>query len=328
MPLPVIAAAWAIGAVASSGAGAGGVGVIKQLDARKRVRASRAELERSEQLTAEHRDRCERAFSDLGRVKLAAMTDALVPFHEAFRQLKNVDLHVVMGPDGAPPLDAVTVADAGRVTLSAVDAVLGTALAGGAAYAASAGATAAVQAAALAGTGTAISSLSGAAATNATLAWIGGGTIVSGGGGMATGAVVMSGVAAAPAILVGGVFLFQKGRRATAKADAFESDVEAELARQRTGQTILAAAEQQAKEVGALLQVLMMRLAMRAGWLQSLVARETDWRALSREDQESIREIAVLAMATSDLVHTQVMDEDGSLSQAIRDAYQRASALA
>lgn len=327
MPLPVIAAAWAIGTVAASGAGVGGFGIKKQLDAKRIVRAAQVDLAAAERLTANHRAACERAFSDLGCVKLAAMRDALVPFHEAFSRLKNVDLHVAVTVDGAPVPDQVEIATAGRLTLSAVDAVAGVVLAGGAAYAASAGTTVAVTSVAAASTGTAISSLSGAAATNASLAWLGGGTLASGGGGAAAGAMVMTGVAAAPAVLVGGVFLFQKGRRATANAGTFAADAEAELARQRTSQTIPAVAQEQAESIGELLQMLGMRLAMRSGWLQSLVARETDWLAMTAEEREGIREITILAMGTSDLVHTPLMAEGGSLSRAIREAYQRASAL-
>lgn len=328
MPLPVIAAAWAISVAAGGGAGAGGFGIKKQLDAKKKVKASKADLGTAELLTVAARDDCEEAFGDLGRMKLTVMADALIPFHESFTKLKNVDLHIAVADEGTPALDAVSIADAGRLTLSAVDAVAGIILAGGAAGAASAGASAAVASLAAASTGTAISTLSGAAASNATLAWIGGGAIASGGGGMAAGAVVMAGVAAAPAVLVGGVFLFQKGRSANARAAGFAADAETELARLRTGQTILRAAQSQAEQVRSLLQVLGMRLAVRAGWLLALVARETDWQAMTAEEHEMIREIAVLAMGTSGLVHTPIMGDEGSLTPAIRDAHDRAAALA
>ena len=52
-----------------------------------------------------------------------------------------------------------------------------------------------------ASTGTAIATLSGAAATNATLAALGGGAISAGGGGMAVGAMVLSGIGVAAAIV-------------------------------------------------------------------------------------------------------------------------------
>ena len=54
-----------------------------------------------------------------------------------------------------------------------------------------------------ASTGTAISTLSGVSATNAITAWFGGGSIAAGGGGMAVGAMTLSGISIAGAIIVG-----------------------------------------------------------------------------------------------------------------------------
>ena len=61
-----------------------------------------------------------------------------------------------------------------------------------------------------ASTGTAILSLSGAAATNATLAGLGGGSLAVGGGGMALGSIVLGGLVAGPALLVGSFFVGAK----------------------------------------------------------------------------------------------------------------------
>lgn len=61
-----------------------------------------------------------------------------------------------------------------------------------------------------ASTGTAISSLSGAAATNATLAQLGGGALSAGGLGMAGGQAVLTGLTAAPLLMVEESFLISK----------------------------------------------------------------------------------------------------------------------
>jgi hypothetical protein len=103
-------------------------------------------------------------------------------------------------------------------------------LAGGASAAVSAvvsqqAALAGVRALATASTGAAISGLSGAAAESATLAWLGGGTLASGGGGVAAGAAVMTGVAVAPAALIGGITLAIQGDKALTQAKQHEADV-------------------------------------------------------------------------------------------------------
>lgn len=320
MPLPVIAAAWVIGTAATSGAGLGGVGFKKQWDAKKLVTRKQNEMEAVDRSTIASRVDCERAFAELGQVKLVAMSEALVPFHEAFSALKNVELETAYDDEGSPTIDRVSVAEAGRLSVGALDLIAGAAVAGGAAFAASQAATAGVAALATASTGTAISGLSGAAASNATLAWLGGGTLASGGGGMAAGAMVAGGVAAAPAILVGGVFLLQKGRQAQGRADAFVGDANTVLAHHRCSQLILQAAGGQATAATEVLRLLTVRLAMRCGRLQALVARENDWRALGPEDREQVREVAILAMATSDLIHTPIMADSGELTRAIRAA--------
>lgn len=175
-----------------------------------------------EKATAVKRNACEAAFTEFGKTKVDVMSDALLPFHKAFSRLKRVDLTIDIGAEGAPAPDAVDVISAGSLTVTALDVVGGVAGAGAAAAVASGATTAGVAAAASAGTGAAISGLSGAAATNATLAWLGGGTLASGGG-MALGATMATGIAAAPALLVGGVFLHHKGRKAMAQAERFES---------------------------------------------------------------------------------------------------------
>ena len=82
-----------------------------------------------------------------------------------------------------------------------------------------------------ASTGTAIATLSGAAATNATLAALGGGAISAGGGGMAVGAMVLSGIGVAAAIVAVPAIVFsykaydakQETNRITAVCDKIDN---------------------------------------------------------------------------------------------------------
>lgn len=78
----------------------------------------------------------------------------------------------------------------------------------------------------VASTGASISGLSGAAAANSTMAWFGGGSIASGGFGMAGGAAVLSGVAVAPAILLGGLAYARSADQRLTRATAFSEEVD------------------------------------------------------------------------------------------------------
>ena len=176
---------------------------------------------------------------------------------------------------------------------------------------------------AAASTGTAISSLSGAAATNATLAWLGGGSLAAGGGGMAAGTVVLAGVAVVPALVVGGVFLYFKGKESMAKADTFASSVDAELAKHRQAQAVLRTAAGLADRAHELSENLMPALSRNTGWLETIVAQETSWDALDVRTRERVRTTALLAVTVGNLVHTPIVDREGAITRAVQDACAR-----
>lgn len=86
-----------------------------------------------------------------------------------------------------------------------------------------------------ASTGALISGLSGAAATNATLAALGGGALAAGGAGVLGGTLVLAGIVAAPALLLGGAgFAVAYRRRQRQMSDAADT-VERTLQRQQPG---------------------------------------------------------------------------------------------
>lgn len=328
MPLPLIIAAWAIGSAAAGGSAAGGTGLLKMRGAKQVVNAKNAELESASEGLKESRRNCEAAFAALGETKLQAISGALLPFHEAFSKLKHVDLAVEVSAEGAPGLDPVRVREAGRLTVDLASALGISAVGVGVGAMASTGTTMAVTSLAAAGTGSAISGLSGVAASNAMLAWLGGGTLAAGGGGIAAGTMVLSGIATAPALLVGGVFLHHKGREAKAKAEEFSADVDKALADVRTSRTVLDGAGQQATAVRQVLDRLVPMLASGAGWLNGQALKRDDWRDFDTATKDEVRKIAALAMATSELVHTPLMNEDGTISAALRRAVRRGSTIA
>lgn len=300
----------------------------KLRQAHRLVAVKRAQLEREETLTARRTAKCDRAFAALWHAKLDATREGLVPFHDAFSRLQNVSLEVDTGREGAPQIDEVTVAEIGRLDPTVVDVVGAGAVAGAAGAAAYGGTTAAVMTFATASTGTAISSLSGAAASNAALAWLGGGSLAAGGGGMAAGAVVLATIAAVPTVAVAGLALHLAGRRAMAKAETYEREVEAATAKHREARAVLGAATRMATDMRGLLGVLTTRLARETRCLCGLVETETDWVTLTTDSQDRIRSIAALAVALSELVDTTILDERGAITDAIRGAYKHGRMLA
>lgn len=319
MPLPVLAV-WAIGTAIAGGATAGGSGVAKIRSAKRLVEEKQEQLEAAETAMRHHREACEAAFASLGEAKIHAISTALLPFHDAFSKLKHVDLTVAVREDGVPSVDVIRVHEAARLTVDIASALGVTAVGAGAGALASSGTTSAVGYLASASTGTAIRGLSGAAAKKATLAWLGGGSLASGGGGVATGTAVLAGIAAAPVVLVGGIFLHHKGREALAKAELFEGDVDTAVAKHRQAVAVLHGARQQAALVGRQLDRLTPTVAEGSGWLATVVEQEPDWRSLDAGTQDAIRRLVAMAMATSALVHTPLMSDDGVLTPAIREA--------
>ncbi len=295
--------------------------------AKRTVEEKAEQVGRAERLTARQRNDCEEALTVLGAAKVLALNQALQPFSQAFSRLKNVDLEVNVGEHGAPPVDEVRLREVGRLTASALDVLGGVGASAAAAAIASGSTSYAVGALATAGTGTAISSLGGAAASNAALAWLGGGTLAAGGGGMAAGAMIASGVAAAPALAVGGVLLLAKGKESLGKAERFSADAGAALASHRQSQVVLSAVTKEAQRTAALLEQLTPSLAREAGWLDAVTSSTPDWSALDKDTRERIRSVAAVALVLSDLVHTPVLDENGELTRAIADACARAGSI-
>lgn len=113
-------------------------------------------------------------------------------------------------------------------------AVAGAAVGGAAAY----GTFIAAVSFGTASTGAAISGLSGAAATNAALALLGGGTLAAGGAGVAGGTMLLTGIVAAPAVLlgVGGlVWMVKRNRKQQKELAERLRQAEAEIDATRRG---------------------------------------------------------------------------------------------
>jgi len=192
--------------------------------------------------------------------RVQTLADGFYSSHEGARGQVRPDPKGFLLPFGA---EAATISDAAflpgtddapersndpdrriRLTRSRISAMLshsaGGAVAGaGVGGAAAFGAFAAAATWGTASTGTLISTLSGVAATNATLAALGGGALAAGGAGIFGGTMVLAGIVAAPALILGGAGLAVAYRKHQTQMAETAEKLEQALNGQAAGYTAL-----------------------------------------------------------------------------------------
>lgn len=188
-------------------------------------------------------DETNKRLAELGQLKLKAWGEGYPRFCEMYSKVKlppNSNGEVALEGDlSITPEDLSEFRTLGIGIKEAMQTgATGYAVGMLAGFAAQSGAT---SMAIFASTGTAISSLSGAAATNATLAQLGGGALSAGGLGMAGGQAVLTGLKAAPLLMVEGILFNIKGNKVLENAKDIEyqtfkavgkmQDIEIELKR-------------------------------------------------------------------------------------------------
>lgn len=222
-------------------------------------------------------------------------------------------------PDGGAP-DARAVAAevsilshhiAAALVAAAGGAATGAALGGAAAYATFTGAAMLRSAS----TGVPISALSGVAATNATLAVLGGGTLAAGGGGMAAGTLLLTGIVAAPTVVLfaGGLYLaHRRNKSQEAKLNTQLDVAEASLDATQTGFDLLADTLTRATTTLDYIGVHAAHALEK--WERGLGARPIAWESLTAEQQQSYRhfiDIAACELAMDSIEAAQFMTTEG-----------------
>lgn len=224
MPLPLIPVAIALIAAGGGGVTAGAIGANDMADAKKIAARAKRRHETALDRHGKHEATTGKHLASYGRRQFEVQTTTLADWISWLevneRKIRRLDRTVVDGVRVAKlDLPAMRrLVDQGRLLQGGVGAAVSAVVAQQAALNG-------VRALAVAGTGTAISTLSGAAAEGATLAWLGGGTLAAGGGGVAAGGMVLTGFAIAPALLIGGITLAIQGDKALTQAKKYEADV-------------------------------------------------------------------------------------------------------
>lgn len=321
MPLPLLLVGAAI--VLSGGTGvAGGAGGVSKLRRARRVHDDAVErYETHHEIFVAEQESAEETLADYGEAKLEAMAGPMNAFVDAFSRLKHVNFDPEVTDDEFP-IDNADLGELRDVDMEPWIAAKRTVVGAGAGYAAGAAvgglAQLAVGSLAAASTGTAISGLSGAAATNATLAWLGGGAISAGGGGVAAGTMVLSGVAIAPALFVGGALLWNRGGKALKDAEANEAEVKEAIAKMRSARQRFSSITNLAMRARHILQTLSRRLEERTRAIETITQRETDYRQLSHAEQATVAEAAGLAKTIRVLVDLPLVNERGNVKTSSR----------
>ncbi|MFE6869555.1 hypothetical protein ACFVFS_23745 [Kitasatospora sp. NPDC057692] len=241
--------------------------------------------------------------------------DALVPFCDAFRRLKRVELAELAAIPAWTAGGGVDV-ELRLLREGAVKALVG-ALAGGAAtgYGVGMGTFLAVGAFATASTGTAISGLSGAAATSATLAWLGGGSLAAGGGGVAAGTTVLTLVVAAPVVLslaAVGEWQSRRLRRGQQEAARELDRAEAELAE---AEEAASAVHERSMEMRRVLRDLRFALLRRLPSFTALVEGCDDYARYDARRRAEVAAMVDLAALAAMVMSCPITDADGRLTE-------------
>lgn len=331
MPLPFLLAGAAIAAAA-------GWGVKKGLDAKSDFddaesisKDAREMFDVAKRSLESCREKARNDLESLGQQKIRLVQDALKPFATTFRLIKNVDyesMYTILQDENLRVLITEEMLEIREFTTRMEEVVGGTAgalgsgvLCGLAAYG-SAGLFGA------ASTGTAIASLSGAAATNATLAWLGGGALSIGGLGMAGGAAVLGGIVAAPVLLVGGLLLASKAEEAKENARSNRYKARAAAEAMKAAEVAARAIGRTSDEVRKVLKRLQEdHLDHEIGVLRDLVSINPDYRTYNSTQRELVGRTVSLAVTAKNLAEAPLLEEDGSITQAIRQNLAQAKAF-
>lgn len=217
----------AVGTIATAGAvgvAATGVGAKKMLEAKEIVDKAEGKYNKKKSVLDKEEKETNDGLNYLGQLKLQVWSD-FKEFYDVITRIKNCNITDVDAKDESLRLSKEELDNLQAISFKAselLNASAGSIAAGALAGLATYGGTMAIG---TASTGTAIAGLTGIAATNATLASLGGGSLAAGGLGIAGGTAVLSGLVAAPALAIGGIFLAFKGNSSVEKAIEVEEKV-------------------------------------------------------------------------------------------------------
>jgi hypothetical protein len=337
MPLPLIPIILG-GAAAALGIGKGIKAAVDNNEANNVNSDANEIIDSAKDYLKLCRKKSGKALEVLGSKKLFVLNNSIARFIISFGKIKNVRLRNSVGLDelGEFILDKQSF-ESLREMEGYASSILG-GVAGGAAGGALAafGAYSGVMAFGAASTGTAIATLSGVAATNATLAFLGGGSLAAGGLGIASGAAVLGGLVAGPALAIMG---FVMGAKASKNLDnAYSNLAEAKkMAEELKTASVLCNGiyrracmfERLLIRLDAVFLPLIFELEeivnkpRKTGFFKRLFAKfrkntidtkNVDWNSLDPAEQKTVAAVASIAKAIKTVIDTPILTEDGKIT--------------
>ncbi|WP_075830031.1 hypothetical protein [Deinococcus marmoris] len=303
MPFPLI---WVVGVMAVGAIKKGADAGMAFSDAKSTHEKAEVARTAAQNRFAEHMERVRQASLELEEQKHAVMDGTVKRFVELWkRQKKNVNisdkdfaLKLNITPEKLEELKF-------SLGIQGQDVVKGVTQVAVAGMATGMGVSSAVTAFGAASTGAAITGLSGAAANSAALAWLGGGTLAAGGGGMALGAIVATGLFAAPAALAGTFIAAKKGQEALTAATKYSADVQEYCVKVHVAQVGLTGIESRMQEVGDLIKQMVVRV---RSALAQCEADEAELGGAVRENNFFMA--ATLVKTLTELLSVPIIDAD------------------
>ena len=323
MPLPIFLL---IGAAAAGLWGVKkGVDAYSDFDEAKNIdKSARDVYDKATNSLERCRDRVQAKLEELGRQKVALYQETLTPFVDVFSRIKHVDFADLGISDEYLVDIEADILDIRETSVQMSEAVGGGAGALGAGALAGLAAYGSVGLLGTASTGAAISGLSGVAATNATLAWLGGGSLAAGGMGIAGGTAVLGGIVAAPVLLVGGLLLASKAEAAKENARSNLTKAKAAAKSMRNAESAARAIGRMADQTRNLLQNLCGHLSEDIAVLKHIVRGNDDYRTYDAEEKAVVARAATVAVTLKHIAETPLLEEDGSVTEAIGDTVRKA----
>ena len=157
--------------------------------------------------------------------------------------------------------------------------------------------------------------MSGVAATNATLAWLGGGSIAAGGGGMAAGTMVLGGLVAIPALVVGGLFFDEKMEKALNDANTNYDKARKYAQEIRNFCTAMNALKDKVYQIDNLLYKLNGKFSSAISTMVNTICRSgTNFNTFSSEEQDDVMRAAQLAQTIKIVIDTPLINQQGGVT--------------
>jgi hypothetical protein len=313
MPLPLILIGIAA-CTALFGAGSGVNAAVKNSDAKDTNDAAKSIFDQANRKLELAKQNTTSALEDFGKQKMSTWTIQMDEFKDKFSQIRNIEFQKKFSTDGLLPISKDALGEIGTCSLNCKEILSGGVSALGAGALAGFGAYGGAAMLATASTGTAISTLSGVAATNATLAWFGGGSLAAGGLGMAGGAMVLGGLVAGPALLVGGLFMNATASKRLAEANSNYYEAKRLATEMDTAVVSLQGIQDVVKCYSTFLTKLRFKMTETNQNLQEILnTLGNDYRKYDEKTQKKVYFAAQMASLIKEILDTSLLTNTGSL---------------